>query len=176
MGNAEMGTWRRDSRGRRRFSTATFVLALTTSMPRSAAVLPSSSLPMPAFVLSSVRHSTTITHKIQHALPHSTICYGKLNKLASTFDLDEILSNEKEPPASKKRSGRNRNLKKDKQKWKMKEQQQKQRLKSGQSKQRTKTQPSSEPDKNTTSSAKIGGEIDDEPGKRTYLREIEITE
>ena len=154
---------RRPGRNRKRRAPA-FALALATSVPRSAAVSSSSSLFAPAFASAPVRRGATTMR-----LP------AKLDKLASTFDLDEILSNEQgfdagvdaaiagSAFATYKRRGRHRNDKKDDQKKKMKQQQRKQRLEREQLKQSRKEPSSHTSDQRDAWKTEIHGDIHDEP-------------
>mmetsp|Transcript_9550 Transcript_9550/g.20647 ORF Transcript_9550/g.20647 Transcript_9550/m.20647 type:complete len:634 (-) Transcript_9550:212-2113(-) len=140
----------------------TLALALTTrTSPSTPGLLPQSSFPvmMPAasaFSFQSFHTRATIhTKLIQLSSPKktktTTICNAKLNKIASNFDLDEILSNEKafdndddggggsseeetSSAKTKKKKKKGRGRKKDDKKMKMKEQLKKQKLEKQQAK------------------------------------------
>ncbi|KAL7535875.1 hypothetical protein ACHAXR_010490, partial [Thalassiosira sp. AJA248-18] len=126
--------------------SVTFMSALLASTSQS------SPGPAFAFSFSPVIGRATTTRTIQ-LTPKRTICNAKLNKIASSFDLDEILSKEKEFDSSDEDTlpvstgrGRSRNPKKsnnDKKKEKMKEQLKNQKLERQRLKQSLKDQKSS---------------------------------
>ena len=101
----------------------------------------------------------------------SIICHAKLNKIAANFDLDEILSNEKEfntfneqevlSSMPKNRKGNKRNAKKDLKKKLMKEQMKQQKLKKQQMKKKEKLSLSSNDYSNFDSSSADDMNIED---------------
>lgn len=127
-------------------SAITLILAFI-SVSQSA---PSPGSPVSAFSAPPVTvHGPTFAR--MHLAPKRTTCnFAKLNKIASSFDLDEILSNEKEFDSGDEDNDvttnvgkRRRNTKKDNKKLKMKEQLKKQKLEKQQSKRRQNSQTSS---------------------------------
>mmetsp|Transcript_28573 Transcript_28573/g.60593 ORF Transcript_28573/g.60593 Transcript_28573/m.60593 type:complete len:669 (+) Transcript_28573:102-2108(+) len=129
----KMNIRRRSSK--RRTLVSTLIVALTMiTMSCSMPGLPSSLLmPASAFSFSPVTHRATAITKQTGLAPKGTICDAKLNKIASNFDLDEILSNEKEFDAAdasavSSSKGRRKYRNKDSKKRTLKEQLKKEKI------------------------------------------------